>query len=236
MSFLDKNNLQALTPADFNAARPFPWANPHAVIGDAAFHRLRNHLPGVEQFARRYNIRRRYGQMPHDRYTLEYHAKCKVHPCWHEFIAELRSSVYSEWIAALFNTRRFFLTFHWHYATRGCQVSPHCDNPRKLGSHIFYFNSAEDWREDWGGQTLILDDAGRFPRESAPDFEDFAGESSSRTLGNYSLLFGRRGNSWHGVRPLKCPEGEMRKVFIVVINRPTLKAHAKHWLARWKMG
>jgi hypothetical protein len=42
-------------------------------------------------------------------------------------------------------------------------VSPHCDSPKKLGSHIFYLNTKEDWDPSWGGETLILDDGGRLP-------------------------------------------------------------------------
>jgi hypothetical protein len=38
-------------------------------------------------------------------------------------------------------------------------------------------------------------------------------------FGNRSLLFARQGNSWHGVREIRCPEDRMRKVFIVVIDR-----------------
>jgi len=47
-------------------------------------------------------------------------------------------------------------------------------------------------------------------------------------MGNYSLLFTRRGNSWHGVREISCPPGYYRKVFIVVINeRRPLKQLSK---------
>ena len=100
-------------------------------------------------------------------------------------------------------------------------MSPHCDSERKLGSHIFYFNTAQDWNPGWGGETLILDDGGRFKRESAPHFDDFARVIPSQALGNSSLLFARKGHSWHGVREIHCPEGYLRKVFIVVINRYT---------------
>ena len=66
---------------------------------------------------------------------------------------------------------------------------------------------------------LVLDDGGRFDRRSAPPFEDFDSEIPAEALGNQSFLFIRRKNSWHGVRPLQCPEGHMRRVFIVVIHR-----------------
>ena len=64
----------------------------------------------------------------------------------------------------------------------------------------------------------MLDDAGKFSAESAPAFEDFVEEIPAATTDNRSLLFGRRGNSWHGVRRINCPEDRYRKVFIVVFE------------------
>ena len=58
----------------------------------------------------------------------------------------------------------------------------------------------------------------RFKAGSAPAFEDFDEAFSSDSIGNRSLLFIRQGNSWHGVKPIQCPEGHLRKVFIVVID------------------
>ena len=100
-------------------------------------------------------------------------------------------------------------------------MSPHCDSRRKLGSHIFYFNTAQDWNPAWGGETLLLDDGGSFNRKSAPHFDDFRHVTVAEALDNRSLLFARTGHSWHGVREIKCPEGQLRKVFIIVINRYT---------------
>ena len=31
----------------------------------------------------------------------------------------------------------------------------------------------DDWQVGWGGETVVLDDNGRFPTDSAPDFDDF---------------------------------------------------------------
>jgi hypothetical protein len=112
------------------------------------------------------------------------------------------------------------LRFHWHWAGIGDSVSPHCDARRKLGSHIFYLNTHEDWDPSWGGETLVLDDGGRFSRNSAPEFEAFDRIIHADAMGNRSFLFTRRGNSWHGVREIRCPEGARRKVFIVVIEKP----------------
>jgi hypothetical protein len=66
---------------------------------------------------------------------------------------------------------------------------------------------------------LLLDDGQRFNYQSAPSFADFRQTTIAEALGNYSLLFARTPHAWHGVRELTCPEGYLRKVFIVVINR-----------------
>jgi hypothetical protein len=176
--------------------------------------------------------KRAHGQKPHDRYSLEYHPDLDLHPAWHQFIAELNGPVYQGWLARLFATTRFTLTYHWHYAPRGASVSPHCDAKRKLGSHIFYFNTEDEWDRDWGGQTVILDDNGRFSRNSAPEFEDFDQSWVADAMGNRSLLFQRQGNSWHGVQALDCPEGRLRKVFIVVVNADNLKAKLRRLFHR----
>ncbi|MCC5886653.1 MAG: hypothetical protein JJT88_09495 [Gammaproteobacteria bacterium] len=236
MTYLDLDKMAAIAPADFQNAEPYPWVNPCGLLQPDTYETLRRELPALPLFAKRFEIRRRHGQQPHDRYTLEYHKGSEVHPDWHGFIEELQSDDYRHWIGELFSVRRFFLTFHWHYTPAGCSVSPHCDATRKLGSHIFYFNTAEDWDPAWGGGTLILDDGGRLDPRSAPGFDAFDTAIEAEALGNQSLLFGRRGNSWHGVRELTCPPNRLRKVFIVVINRMSAHAFAKRWVARWRMG
>jgi hypothetical protein len=62
---------------------------------------------------------------------------------------------------------------------------------------------------------VILDDEGRYEPDNAPAFEDFIAEYPANTKDNHSLIFGRQGNSWHGVRRIHCPENHYRKVFII---------------------
>ena len=123
------------------------------------------------------------------------------------------------------------IKLHWHYTPNGCSVSPHCDANRKIGSHIFYFNTEKDWDPSWGGDTLILDDNGKYSRNSNPKFSDFHSYQRATALGNNSLLFIRNGNSWHGVEEIKCPKGEYRKVLIVVINKMKTSAKIKKFLS-----
>ncbi|PKM13309.1 MAG: hypothetical protein CVV13_01795 [Gammaproteobacteria bacterium HGW-Gammaproteobacteria-3] len=218
MSFLDYEKLTVVDEQSFQQAKPYPWINPKGLLTDAGYQRLLETLPTLEQMTPMLGVQRSHGQQPHDRYALEYNENLDVDPAWHAFAAELTDGPYRDFIQRLYGRGRFKLNMHWHYAPRGASVSPHCDAARKLGSHIFYFSDPENWSRDWGGDTLILDDNRRFSRNSAPRFEDFDHAYAGESLGNYSLLFQRQENSWHGVREITCPEGQFRKVFIVVIN------------------
>lgn len=217
MMYLDFDRLAALDVDTFHVTRPYPWINPRGLLTDVGFQRLLETLPEPSMFRQDFGVARSHGQYPHDRLSLDYHEDLDIAAPWHEFVAELRSPEYHDFLSRAFERSRFLLNFHWHFTPNGCSVSPHCDAMRKLGSHIFYFNG-DDWEPAWGGETLILDDHGRFKRNSAPVFEDFDNVIAGEATGNYSLLFRRNEKSWHGVREINCPEGNYRKVFIVVIN------------------
>lgn len=229
---LNVERLEAITTREFRTADPYPWLNPEGVLVPEAFDALRTQMPPLEVMQPSFGRRRAHGQQSHDRYALEYAPDLPIPEIWHRFVAELEGPIYQQWLSRLFDGVPFRLSYHWHYTPRGCSVSPHCDGKRKLGSHIFYFNTPEDWDPSWGGETLVLDDGGRFNRNSAPDFDDFERAIPANAMGNRSFLFHRRGDSWHGVRPLSCPEGLLRKVFIVVVNADTLGGRIRRWFHR----
>lgn len=207
-----------MDPEAFQAQEPYPWANPEGLLTDEGFECLRETLPEPALFEKRFGVQRKHGQHPHDRYALEYREDLGLAPPWRDFVAEVMSERYRRAFCRLLGQPSIALSLHWHYTPRGCSISPHCDAARKVGSHIFYFNTPNDWDPSWGGETLILDDDGRFSAHSAPKIEDFDHATPSRLLGNRSLLFGRKGKSWHAMREIRCPEGQLRKVFIVVAN------------------
>jgi len=215
---LDWDRMAELDARAFRATKPYPWINPSGLITEAAYEELVETLPKVTVFDRYFGVKRSHGQTSHDRFVLNYRPDLELSSAWKRFTDEILSPDYAAFLRGLFDQEFVELSLHWHYTPTGCSVSPHCDAEHKLGSHIFYFNTAEDWQEDWGGETLILDDGGKFSRRSAPGFEDFESSTTSEAQGNRSLLFQRRGNSWHGVKPIACPEGLYRKVFIVAIN------------------
>jgi hypothetical protein len=231
VQYLDQSVLQNFDVPGFRNRRPYPWSGLAGVLRPEAYAQLREELPPIGRFQQLFGKARRHGQQSHDRYVLEYERGIDLPASWRGFIAELEGPLYRTWLAQAIGNDRFELTFHWHYTPSGKSVSPHCDAPRKLGSHIFYFNTEDDWDPAWGGATVILDDEGRFRRRSAPAFEDFAGAATAESLGNRSLLFVRNGNSWHGVREVRCPPQALRKIFIVVIERPTLAMRMRRLLA-----
>ena len=209
--------LNTIDPKVFNDQKPFPWVNPCGVILDEAYRQLVETIPDVSTFAMSFGEERKYGQSPHDRFLLEYNGRVRLSNAWKEFLHELQQRPYREFLQEMFSARSVALRFHWLYTPTGCSVSPHCDGGDELGTHLFYFNTPEDWDPTWGGSTLILDDGPGLSHKTAPKFEDFKTETASQFLGNYSLLFKRTDHSWHGVRQVHCPEGRLRKLFSVIV-------------------
>lgn len=227
MKYINESVMKGLDAAAFQGQQPYPWLNPEGFLTTDGFARLADSLPAPELFDKRFGEKRKHGQAPHDRLALEYRPDLPLSQPWREFVDELSSPAYRGFLERMFGRRALRLVLHWHYTPNGCSVSPHCDARRKLGSHIFYFNTDKDWQADWGGETLILDDHGRFLADSAPKFEDFDSVMPAKAMGNSSLLFMRRERSWHGVKEIRCPPDRLRKVFIVVIEDWDLKARVK---------
>ena len=231
-SYLNEAALAAVDEKAFAAREPYPWVNPEGLLSEEGYRELVATQPGIELFEKRVGEARKYGQRPHDRYNLEYSADLPLSDAWATFMEELQGPVYHDFVARMFDTEAFEMRFHWHYTPPGGEVSAHCDSLHKLASHLFYLNTEDDWKEEWGGQTLILDDGGRFERKSAPEFDDFDRVEQSVAMGNRSLLFRSEGVAWHGVRAVTCPEGHFRKALIVVINKNRNVGPVKHFLRK----
>jgi hypothetical protein len=223
MEYLNRASLDSIAEKDFQSIQPYPWTNVQNTLTPAGFEVLRETLPDVSIFKSMVGVKRAYGQAPHDRSLLHYRPNVEVSTAWKEFIAELQGDVYQSFLRRVLGPKTFIPTFEWYYAWQGCAVSPHCDAARKLATHIFYFNTEEDWSREWGGQILILDSGRRFKTHSAPSFDQLRAAATIDPVGNGSLLFQRTPHSWHGVRPLQCPQSKLRKLFIVTINIPSFQ-------------
>jgi len=196
-------------------------------LTDEGWNKLRETLPDISKFEPRAGVKRAYGQAPHNRGILHYREGMVCAEPWKEFIAELHGKAYDSFLRRMLGLKpdqRIILTMEWYYAWQGCSVSPHCDDRRKLATHIFFFATDEDWPREWGGDILILDSEGRYKAHSAPSFDDLKVAASLDLRKNGSLLFQRTEHSWHGVRPLQSPQPDIyRKLFIVTVNIPTFQ-------------
>jgi len=235
VEYLDPAALDRIDARAFRRRRPYPWVNPEGPLRPKAYETLVANAPDLSLFEARFGVPRAHGQTPHDRYALEYTPDLAIPTPWHDFVTELCGPAYRRFLRRMLGTGAFRLVFHWHYAPRGTSISPHCDNRRKLGSHLFYLNDEAEWDPAWGGQTLVLDDGGRMSRRSAPDFDAFDAVHESASTGNRSLLFACGEHSWHGMRELRCPEGRMRRVFIAVVLRDPLRERVRRRLP-WREG
>ncbi|HWA51264.1 MAG TPA: hypothetical protein VG742_23550 [Dongiaceae bacterium] len=220
--FLDLASLDGIDAKIFHAMKPFPFLEIERTLTPDGYRSLVRDMPDPLLYSKSFGRRRRHGQQSHDRFVLQYHPVRTIPETWRDFIAELKGPHYRRFVANLLGREDFILHFHWHSTPRGCSVSPHCDAEWKLGSHIFYLNTDADWKPQWGGETLALGGGEHLNSRSAPDFDDFPIQIASRSMGNRSLIFRREEASWHGVRPLQCPVGALRKVFIVEFRRSGL--------------
>ena len=53
-----------------------------------------------------------------------------------------------------------------------------------------------------------------------PDYEDFTSKQPVQIVDNYSFLFKNQPEAWHGVEPLRCPEGSYRRLFNIIFEFP----------------
>jgi hypothetical protein len=218
--FLNFDVIDKITNKDFTENKIYPYVNIRNILHDTFYEDLRKTLPDINNFKKAEGVARNYGQNPHNRYGYGgwTDKNLKISTSWKKFIKELKSNRYKKFLSRLFGTENFAIRFMWHYATKNQSVSPHFDSPRKLGSHIFYFND-ENWNPSWGGQTtLYFDEKNKISKKSNPSPKDFDSFFSSEISKNCSLIFKNTDKSWHGVSPLECPEGIYRKVFILVIE------------------
>lgn len=223
MNYLNREVLEGLSAEKFQKTEPYPFVHIDHTLTPEGYAKLRAALPGVENFDKHVDMKRGHGQMPHNRYMLHYKAGLELPKAWQEFLDELRGDYYQRFLRRLLGPRTYIPTFSWHYAWGGCSVSPHCDAARKRATHIFHFNDENDWDQAWGGETLILASDKPFSTHSAPTFDELKVAAAHGPAGNGSLLFQRTPHSWHGMKPLQCPDGKLRQIFSVTLNISTFQ-------------
>jgi hypothetical protein len=234
-TFIDYELLRSFDADSFKDKRPFPWSNLHGFLKTESFRALYSEFPPLELFEYHHNISRAHGQRPHNRHYLAYensiyhkedmaegggivrHDELPV--AWQRFMDELETSdEYHRFVRRAFDVPSFDARFAWHVGSQGSEVSPHLDTSRKLGTHILYFNTSDDWDAEWGGATLVL--GGKQTQAMNPDFADFQTCDEACIVDNHSFLFKNTPDAWHGVTALTCPPGNYRRLFNLIFERP----------------
>lgn len=92
---------------------------------------------------------------------------------------------------------------------------PHTDAPEKLATFVLPMVAEGDWETDWGGGTDIYTTKKpelSFNRTNRQrNFSDVHILETYDFLPNQALLFVRTDTSWHGVSPIRGPEGIFRR-------------------------
>lgn len=238
-TFIDYDLLAKFSCEDFLKIKPYPHFNFHRVIREEKFQALKKTFPKVELFEKHVGLARPGNQRPHDRLYLAYgdtiYKQVKrdgpktgvatpsdISQDWVNFIEELKNEPrYQRFLFGTMDRAKVSTRFAWHLGFSSSEVSPHIDAMEKLGSHLFYFNTDDDWKAEWGGQTVVL--GGQKVDRQNPEFEEFATQNQSNILNNHSFLFKNTPTAWHGVRALTCPQGYYRQLFTVVIEVPNAR-------------
>ena len=104
--------------------------------------------------------------------------------------------------------------FEFSMLSGGAQLPPHTDAERKIFSLLLYF-ADEDWKPEYGGGLEFFHpknfiDQWNFENRKIP-FDSLEKIGTIPFTANRFLGFVKSGNSYHGLRPLKCPSGMYRK-------------------------
>lgn len=232
MKFFNVELIEKFPLEQFQQRKPYPWIDFEQFLTPEAFQILHDEFPPLDLFEYHENIYRK-GQRPHNRYYLAYEVSVYHHPAekptagvvrkqdlsenWQNFMEELeKGPIYRSFIQKALGPQNYSIRYAWHIGKSSNEVSPHKDATTKLGTHIFYFNTSQDWKADWGGQLIVLD--GKQVPGIAPDFQDFTKETTISNMDNHSFLFKNNSDAWHGVKALTCPEGKYRKLFNVIFD------------------
>ncbi|MBC7931133.1 MAG: 2OG-Fe(II) oxygenase [Rubrivivax sp.] len=237
-TFIDYELLGSFPVDGFKEREPFPWSNLHGFLTPGGFRALCEEFPPLELFEYHNNIQRAYGQRSHNRHYLAYESSIyhkedaggggivrhdRLPAAWQRFMDELETSErYHDFVRQTLDTDAFNTRYAWHVGSNGSEVSPHVDAPEKLGTHIIYFNTSDEWNPAWGGATLVL--GGKRTDAMNPDFADFTTRDEARIVDNHSFLFKNTPASWHGASALTCPPGSYRRLFNVIFETPNASA------------
>jgi hypothetical protein len=236
--YIDADRVRGCSAEQFAKSPPYPWQSFEAFLKQGRFQELYRDFPSLDRFEFHQGLPKKGGARPHNRYYLGYEKTFfsrversgkgviehgDLAPSWQGFIEELSEAPeYRDFICRMLGVDEIEMGFAWHVGVTSSEVSPHVDARGKLGTHIFYFNTSEDWDDAWGGSLLVL--GGKNTPAPNPEFADFETAQPVPLRDNRSFLFKNTPEAWHGVQALTCPGGSYRRLFNVRFHGKQTKA------------
>ena len=230
----NQQNMQDFEPTAFRQRQPFPWYSFQSLLTEDTFQALYDEFPSLDFFEQHSGLARKHGQRSHDRYYLAYEETiykdwarsqkgiihhAQLSPTWQAFLEGLQFDPgYRSFISSLLGVKEFTTRYAWHVATAGRSVSPHVDADNKVGTHIFYFNTSQDWQAEWGGSTLVLGEKNYAGMN--PEISDFGKVEAVEVMDNRSFLFKNQPDAWHAVDTISSPPNVHRRIFNAIFEIP----------------
>jgi hypothetical protein len=226
-TFIDYDRFEALVETAAKWRHDLPWYAVPQLLHEEKFQQLYEEFPDLSLFEEHKDLPREHNQRGHNRFYLAYeksiyHAhmdsgvakRPELPAVWQAFMTELEEARYTSLTAKFVGRTDFYFRYAWHIGVTGSEVPPHLDSDAKLGTHMFYFNTMEDWDPAWGGSPVLL--LGITTAANNPEWADFALHHEDENRGNRSLLFRNTPVMWHGYKPLRSPPGHLRRSFNVI--------------------
>lgn len=206
----------------FRKAEYFPHANLQGFLTDEGFKKLAStFMMDKSKMVWDDSTYRGDNQGVHSRYHF-YPTKENMYlldKSWQDFFKELESDEYLTFVSKLLNIdkSRLYINYKFHLQPSGCEVPAHLDTFGKASNHLLYFNTEEDWKDEYGGHTIGLCSKNVYKVNQTISDDDFEKKIKANILGNYSFIFKNTKYSWHKVDKIDCPDNLYRKVLLISI-------------------
>jgi len=128
--------------------------------------------------------------------------------------------------------RSINVTFKFVTMATGESLCPHTDGSKKILSLVLYVTDPT-WKEDYGGGTDVYEPKYQILKDSWHDIyapaELMNRMHTYKFVGNRLLFVLKSANSWHGVSPVHCPGGMLRKSLLITFQDNNARSRPKHW-------
>lgn len=219
MNYINENRMNdiVLNKSQFTDNTLFQWLTLENFLTDSGYRNLIENPVSLDEYYES-QIQNETDLNIYE-YFLDYQQKNPQIPNqWLEFISELDSAQYKQFIYDMFDIDYFIASYQWQVWTKSSYLGPSIGHTKRIGAHQFNLNTTTDWDSADGGEIMVLTD--RDTIRDVPYFEDFNTSISTGVLNdNKSFLYKRSEHSWYGIPQLTCAnETRLRYFSIIMLN------------------